>query len=79
MKAQSIGTRILIVVLATVALLASASLAWGVVYDYQTRGLVPNGVTVAGHDLSGMNESQRAGDDRGCGGESHAPPGDRHR
>jgi len=58
MKARSIASRILIVLLATLLLLASASLAWGVVFDYQSRGLVPKGVTVAGHDLSDMTEAQ---------------------
>jgi lipoprotein-anchoring transpeptidase ErfK/SrfK len=58
MKSQSIGSRILIVLLATLLLLASASLAWGVVFDYQSRGLVPQGVSIAGHDLSGMTQEQ---------------------
>jgi lipoprotein-anchoring transpeptidase ErfK/SrfK len=58
MKSQSIATRILVVLIATLLLMASASLAWGVVYDYQSRGLVPEGVTVAGHDLGGMTEAQ---------------------
>jgi lipoprotein-anchoring transpeptidase ErfK/SrfK len=58
MKSQSILSRILVVLLATLLLMASASLAWGVVYDYQSRGLVPEGVTIAGHDLGGMTEAQ---------------------
>jgi lipoprotein-anchoring transpeptidase ErfK/SrfK len=36
----------------------SASLAWAAVSDYQVRGLVPDGVTVVGRDLSGMTEAQ---------------------
>jgi len=58
MKSRSVASRILIVLLATLLLLASASLAWGVVLDYQARGLVPKGVSVAGQDLSGMTEAQ---------------------
>ena len=60
MKASSIATRILLVLLATLLLLASASLAWGVVVDYQSRGFVPVGVSVVGQDLSGMTEEQAA-------------------
>ena len=58
MKAPSIASRIGLVLAATFMLLLSASLAWGVVLDYQARGFVPNGVTVAGHDLTGMTETQ---------------------
>lgn len=58
MKAPSVASRILLVLLATLLLLASASLAWGVVVDYQSRGLVPIGVSVVGHDLGGMTEEQ---------------------
>jgi len=58
MKSPSIATRILVVLLATLLLMASASLAWGVVFDYQSRGLVPAGVTIAGTDLGGMSEAQ---------------------
>ena len=65
MKARTIASRILIVLLATLLLLASASLAWGVVVDYQSRGLVPTGVSVAGQDLGGMTEAAGAGDHRG--------------
>jgi len=58
MKAPSLASRILIVIAATVLLLLSATLAWGVALDYQSRGLVPNGVSVAGHNLTGMTEEQ---------------------
>lgn len=58
MRAPTIATRIFIVVLATLLLTASASLAWGVVFDYQSRGLVPVGVTIAGKDLGGMSENE---------------------
>jgi len=39
-------------------LLLSATLAWGVVTDYQSHGVVPQGVTVVGQDLGGMTEAQ---------------------
>jgi lipoprotein-anchoring transpeptidase ErfK/SrfK len=58
MKAPSIASRILLVLISTVLLLLSATLAWGLVLDYQARGLVPKGVSVVGHDLSGMTEAQ---------------------
>jgi lipoprotein-anchoring transpeptidase ErfK/SrfK len=60
MKASSIGTRILLVLLATLLLLASASIAWGVVVDYKSRGFVPTGVSVIGQDLGGMTAEQAA-------------------
>lgn len=58
MKAHSIASRIILVLVATVMLAASGTLAWAAVTDYQARGLVPKGVTVVGHDLSGMTEAQ---------------------
>jgi L,D-transpeptidase catalytic domain/Putative peptidoglycan binding domain len=58
MKRRSVFSRIVIVVGATLMLTLSATLAWAAVIDYEARGLVPNGVTVVGHDLSGMTESQ---------------------
>jgi len=58
MKAPSIANRIVLVLVATLLLALSASLAWGVVLDYQARGLVPSGVTVVGEDLGGMTEAQ---------------------
>jgi lipoprotein-anchoring transpeptidase ErfK/SrfK len=56
-KAHSIASRILLVLVATMMLALSATLAWAAVTDYQTRGLVPKGVSVAGQDLSGMTEA----------------------
>jgi lipoprotein-anchoring transpeptidase ErfK/SrfK len=47
-----------IVLVATLMLVLSATLAWAAVSDYQVRGLVPKGVTVVGKDLSGMSELQ---------------------
>lgn len=58
MKGRGIVTRILFVLAATLMLALSGTLAWAAVSDYQVRGLVPKGVTVVGHDLSGMTESQ---------------------
>jgi lipoprotein-anchoring transpeptidase ErfK/SrfK len=58
MRARTFASRILLVFLAVILILASASLAWAVAYDYQNRGLIPNGVSVVGQDLSGMTEEQ---------------------
>ena len=58
MKAPSVASRILIVLVATLMLVLSGTLAWAAVTDYQVRGLVPKGVTVVGHDLTGMDEVQ---------------------
>ena len=58
MKAPSTVSRILFVLAATLMFVLSGTLAWAAVSDYQVRGLVPKGVTVVGHDLSGMTESQ---------------------
>jgi len=58
MKAPSTASRIILVIVATLLLALSATLAWGVALDYQARGLVSKGVTVAGQDLSGMTETQ---------------------
>ncbi len=58
MKAPSIASRIILVLVATLLLALSATLAWGVVLDYQARGVVPAGVTVVGTDLGGMTEAQ---------------------
>jgi lipoprotein-anchoring transpeptidase ErfK/SrfK len=58
MKAPSLVSRIMLVVLATALLLVSGSLAWAAANDYKSRGFVPSGVTVVGTDLSGMTETQ---------------------
>lgn len=58
MKARTITGRVFLVLGATLMFLLSATLAWAVVTDYQSRGLVTQGVSVAGHDLSGMTEEQ---------------------
>lgn len=58
MKARSTSNSILMVLAAVFMLMLSATLAWAVVSDYQAHGLVPQGVTIAGQDLSGMTEAQ---------------------
>ena len=58
MKAPSITGRVFMVLGAVFMLMLSATLAWAVVGDYQAHGLIPEGVTVAGQDLTGMTEEQ---------------------
>lgn len=58
MKARTIASRTFVVFSATIMLALSGSLAWATVYEYQSRVFVPNGVSIAGVDLSGMNESE---------------------
>lgn len=58
MKARSTSSSILMVLGAAFMLMLSATLAWGVVTDYQSHGVVPQGVTVAGQDLGGLTEDQ---------------------
>lgn len=58
MTGRSIVRGILFVLAAALMLALSGTLAWAAVSDYQVRGLVPKGVTVVGHDLSGMTEAQ---------------------
>jgi lipoprotein-anchoring transpeptidase ErfK/SrfK len=58
MKARTVVGRIVLVLVATLMLLASGTIAWAAVSDYRVHGLVPKGVTVVGKDLSGMTESQ---------------------
>ncbi len=58
MKAPSATERLLFLVLATALLALSGTMAWAAVSDFDSRGLVPNGVTVAGTDLSGLTEPE---------------------
>ena len=58
MKARSTASKVLLVLLATVMLVLSGTIAWAAVNDYQSRGYIPKGVTIAGHDVSGMTEQQ---------------------
>lgn len=55
MKAPSIASRVLVFFAATILLALSGSLAWAAVSDFQTRGVVPQGVAIAGRPLSGLN------------------------
>lgn len=43
--------------LATLLLVLSGTMAWAAVYDYNERGRIPKGVSVAGVDLGGMTEA----------------------
>lgn len=58
MKAPSVANRIFMVLGAVFMLMLSATLAWAVVSDHQAHGLIPQGVAVAGQDLSGMTEDE---------------------
>jgi len=58
MKAPSVASRVFMVIAAVFMLMLSASLAWAVVSDYQSHGVIPEGVTVAGKSLSGMTEAE---------------------
>ncbi len=60
-ESVSIRTRAfrLLALLAACALLAlSAGFAWSVVDDFVSREIVPTGVSVSGHDLSGLTREQ---------------------
>jgi lipoprotein-anchoring transpeptidase ErfK/SrfK len=58
MSLRSIATRVAFVLGATLMLALSGTIAWAAVSDYQVRGLVPQGVSIAGRNLGGMSESQ---------------------
>lgn len=58
MKAPSTLQRVAIVLVSTLLLAASATVAWATANDYGRRGIVPVGVTILGEDLSGMTETQ---------------------
>lgn len=58
MKAPSLTSRLFMALGATIMLALSATLAWAVVSDYQGRGVVPAGVSIAGEDLGNMSEDQ---------------------
>ena len=58
MKARTAVSRILLVLLATAMLVLSGTLAWATVNDYQARGYIAKGVTIAGKDVGGMTEAQ---------------------
>jgi len=56
-KAPSTAERLLFLALATALLALSGTMAWAAVNDFSSRGFVPNGVTIAGADLSGLSEA----------------------
>lgn len=58
MKARSTTQRVLLIVLATLLLVLSGTMAWAAVNDFAARGIVPRGVSLAGTDLSGMSEAE---------------------
>lgn len=58
MEAQSKMRRILLILVSALLLLFSAASVWAVVSDYALQGIVSKGVTLVGHDLTGMNGSQ---------------------
>ncbi len=58
MKAPSTASRALTLVVATILLVLSGTLAWAAANDYKNRGFVPAGVSVAGTDLSGMTAQE---------------------
>lgn len=58
MNAPSRTQKIIGVLLATLLLVLSGSMAWATVHDYEVRRFVPSGVSVAGTELSRMTEDQ---------------------
>ena len=58
METESKARRILIVLVSALLLLLSVASVGVVVSDYMSRGIVSKGVTLVGHDLTGMNGSQ---------------------
>jgi lipoprotein-anchoring transpeptidase ErfK/SrfK len=58
MNPPSLARRIIAVMVATAMLVLSGSMAWAAMHDFDERTYVPQGVTVAGTDLSGMTEAE---------------------
>lgn len=58
MNPPSASMRIFSLVFALLLFALSSTMAWATVNDYSARQTVPEGVTVAGTDLSGMNVSE---------------------
>jgi lipoprotein-anchoring transpeptidase ErfK/SrfK len=52
--------RLLATITATILLLLSASMAWATAYEYRARTVIPDGVTVAGQPLGGLDAAQAA-------------------
>jgi lipoprotein-anchoring transpeptidase ErfK/SrfK len=61
MDARSLTGRIVRMLAALLLFALSGALAWVAVNDYQVRVFVPKGVTLVGHDLTGMDETQVRG------------------
>lgn len=57
-SATTIVHRVLLAVLAAVLLVLSGTMTWAAANDFQAREYVATGVSVAGTDLSGMDETQ---------------------
>lgn len=58
MNKRTVALRSGSVLLATIILALSGTMAWAAANDFRSRGLVPPGVTILGTDLSGMSEMQ---------------------
>lgn len=58
MKPEGTARKILLVLMSVLMLLFSVASMWAVVSDYELRGIVSKGVTLVGHDLSGMTGPQ---------------------
>jgi lipoprotein-anchoring transpeptidase ErfK/SrfK len=58
MKAEGTGTKVLVGLACALMVVASVASVWAVVTDYQSLAYVAKGVTVAGHDLTGMTGSE---------------------
>lgn len=58
MQAPSVAQRTLVVLLAVLLLVLSGGMAWAAVNDYTARARVPEGVTLAGQDISGMTSAE---------------------
>jgi lipoprotein-anchoring transpeptidase ErfK/SrfK len=58
MNAPSVGRRALTILFATLLFLASGTLAWAAVSDYEEYDVTPSGTSVAGLDISGLTRDQ---------------------
>lgn len=58
MRSPSAAARIALLVTATAALLLSTTMAWATANDFGVRGRVPEGVSVVGTPLAGLDRSQ---------------------
>lgn len=58
MNGPTVARRATALLLAVLLLTLSSTMAWAAVNDFDARGRIPNGVSVAGVDLSGMQEAR---------------------